>query len=227
MIGSMYDFTAGRAKRPLLKDPRRRFLLFLLLVVIVIQLSSLVALITVLLVNLCLVRISGLPWKYVGWRLLLIVPFGLGAVVLLPFSIPGEPLWTLWRFVLSEEGMSKGLLILFKLINANLLVTLLLASTPLDVLLRTLKQVKIPPVMVELMGFMLRYLVRFDGRSAKNAGFTKSEGAEDERIFALANVQADRPVARSVVHPQFPEKRTDPCRDVVKRNGLVEGGSPR
>jgi cobalt ECF transporter T component CbiQ len=176
MSGSMYDFSAGKAKRSLVKDRRLRLLIFWGLVVIAVQLPRWDALLLFLAVNLCLVHLSGLSWSYLGLRSLLIVPFGLGAVVLLPFSVPGETVWSFWTFQASREGLLSGLLILLKLINANILVTLYLASTPVEAFLKTLKEFKCPLLMIHLIGFVLRYLAVLADEGQKMIVAQKSRG---------------------------------------------------
>lgn len=158
MGGSMFDYSQGKAKKKIIKNTNYRVLIFLAAIIVAVQLPTIAALVVFLGINAILVSWSGISYKYLFLRLLLMIPFGLGAVVMLPFSHPGEPLFELWIFTASLEGTLKGLIICLKLINASMLVTLLLATTPMEELLKTLKRLKFPELIVDIMSFTLRYL---------------------------------------------------------------------
>ncbi|EFM10906.1 cobalt ABC transporter, ATPase subunit [Paenibacillus curdlanolyticus YK9] len=105
--------------------------------------------------------LGGLPLLQILRRLLLIVPFALGAIVFVPFQHAegGTELFRLFGWVATEEGMRHSIVLLLKVVNANLLITYLLLSTPLFQLIRSLRAIGIPAVLLEIIGLMLRYLV--------------------------------------------------------------------
>ncbi|WP_373231994.1 cobalt ECF transporter T component CbiQ [Cohnella sp.] len=99
----------------------------------------------------------GIPIQNILGRMLLLLPFGAGAVVFIPFHTPGIPAFQLLGFMATEEGVQRASVILLKLVNANLLLTYLLSVTPLFVLLRSLRSIGVPAILLELMMLMMRY----------------------------------------------------------------------
>lgn len=99
----------------------------------------------------------GIPIQNILGRMLLLLPFGAGAVIFIPFHTPGIPAFHLLGFTATEEGVQRAIVILLKLANANLLLTYLLSVTPLFVLLRSLRSIGVPAIMLELMMLMMRY----------------------------------------------------------------------
>jgi len=99
----------------------------------------------------------GIPFRFVMMRMLLILPFGLFAVMFMPFVTSGEPMFHWLGFTATEEGMAKATLVLLKICSANLLLTYLIATTPLFDLIKSLRALGIPAVMIELISMMMRY----------------------------------------------------------------------
>ncbi|GFN33772.1 cobalt ECF transporter T component CbiQ [Paenibacillus xylaniclasticus] len=104
---------------------------------------------------------SGIGLRMIGRRLLLIVPFALGAIVFVPFQhTAGETaVFHLLGQAATEEGMERALVLLLKIVCANLLVTYLLLSTPTFELIKSMRSLGVPSVLLEIVGLMLRYLV--------------------------------------------------------------------
>lgn len=99
----------------------------------------------------------GISIRHILGRMLLLLPFGAGAVIFIPFHTPGAPVFQLFGFMGTEEGLWRAAVILLKLIIANLLLTYLLSVTPLFVLLRSLRSLRVPAILLELVMLMLRY----------------------------------------------------------------------
>ncbi|WP_239618993.1 cobalt ECF transporter T component CbiQ [Cohnella mopanensis] len=99
----------------------------------------------------------GISIRTILGRLLLLLPFGAGAAIFIPFHTEGTAAFEWLGFVATDEGIQRAVVILLKLVNANFLLTYLLAVTPLFVLLRSLRSVGIPAVLLELILLMMRY----------------------------------------------------------------------
>lgn len=114
------------------------------------------ALVTDLVIVAAVAALAGLPVRLVLRRLAVVTPFLVGAV-LLPFVATGERvevagldlavdgLWASWNLV-AKTLVGAG---------AAIVVT---ATTPLPDLLRGLARLRLPPALVAVVGFMLRYL---------------------------------------------------------------------
>lgn len=99
----------------------------------------------------------GISIRHILGRMLLLLPFGAGAVIFIPFHTLGLPAFQLLGFIATDEGLWRAGVIILKLINANLLLTYLLSVTPLFILLRSLRSLHVPAILLELMMLMLRY----------------------------------------------------------------------
>lgn len=142
--GGIFDESKGAAKRKIIHHNGWRVGLMLLLIAVASSLQEFRDVAFCSAPVLFVVIASGMSMPYVAVRYLLILPFGLGTVLLLPVASGGDT-WGL-----------AGLLIL-KLSLANLGMTYILGTTPLPVLLKTMVQLRIPVPLVEMIGFTLRY----------------------------------------------------------------------
>ena len=145
-------------------DPRTKFItsiVFIVLVVLTPIRNWHVFVIYFCLIVTCL-AISKLPLLYVLKRSLIIVPFVLVIAVFIPFFKQGEiagsyNVW-LWQVSVTYDGLlilanvvTKAWLCIFSLI-------LLSATTNFTDLLRGLKQLRMPGVIVLILSFMYRYI---------------------------------------------------------------------
>ncbi|WP_270889757.1 cobalt ECF transporter T component CbiQ [Pedococcus sp. 5OH_020] len=120
------------------------------------------------------VRASGVPFGYMGRRMVVEVPFVLFAV-LMPFVAAGPRVH--WGpLSLSEPGLlgARGLLVKGTL---GVVASLLLASTtePSDVV-AGLDRLRLPHQLVEIMSFMVRYLEVVTGELARMKVARESRG---------------------------------------------------
>ena len=105
-----------------------------------------------------LVKVSKLNIKRTLRRVVAMDLFMLTLIFVLPFTTPGEPMFTLFGLGASWEGLSHALLITVKA-NAVLLVLFsLVATMSASTLGHALASLKMPDKLVHLMLFMVRYL---------------------------------------------------------------------
>jgi cobalt/nickel transport system permease protein len=102
-------------------------------------------------------RYAGLPWNWIGSRLGSLAAFLALLVTVLPFSVPG-PGWTFGPIHFSFRGMELAALIAARAVTVSGLALLLLATTPLDRLLRGLVALRVPGLAVQLLSMTLRYV---------------------------------------------------------------------
>ncbi|MCD9026284.1 cobalt ECF transporter T component CbiQ [Cohnella silvisoli] len=118
----------------------------------------------------------GISIQNILGRMLLLLPFGAGAAIFIPFHTPGIPVFDFLGFTATEEGVLRATVILLKLVNANLLLTYLLSVTPLFVLLRSLRTVGVPAILLELMMLMLRYFFLLKDEAVSMSKAQRSRG---------------------------------------------------
>ena len=100
--------------------------------------------------------VSGVPLGYIGKRMVVEVPFVLFAV-LIPFIATG-PRTEVLGLSLSEPGLVAAFGLLAKgTIGVALSLTFAATTEPQDIL-RGLERLRMPDLIVQIMGFMIRYL---------------------------------------------------------------------
>ena len=105
-----------------------------------------------------LVKASKLNIKRTMRRVIAMDFFMLTLICILPFTTPGEPMFTVFGLQASWQGLAHALLITIKA-NAVLLVLFsLVATMPASTLGHALAHLKVPDKLVHLMLFMVRYL---------------------------------------------------------------------
>lgn len=102
------------------------------------------------------VRAAGLRWRFVATRASVVTPFVLFAV-LIPFVSSGDRVDVLGVPV-SEEGLRSAGHVLAKAVLGVVTSVVLAATTELPRILAGLDRLRVPPVLTQIAGFMLRYL---------------------------------------------------------------------
>jgi cobalt ECF transporter T component CbiQ len=169
-----------RAQPPFLRQANRRLLTVLGLLVAVMLFGHPAALSGATGCFLFFMLWSGISIRHIFKRLLLIVPFGLGAVVFIPFQGEGTPLLHLWAWTATEEGVGDAAVILLKIVCANLLITYLMAVTPLFDLIKSLRTIGFPSIFIEMMGLMMRYFFLLKEEAASMLKAQRSRGMRIE-----------------------------------------------
>lgn len=107
-------------------------------------------------VLLAVVALSGVPPTYLAPRMIIELPFALFAV-LVPFISHG-PRTEVLGITVSEPGLYAGIALLVKGTMGVLASLTLAATTEPQDLLRGLERLRMPDLIVQIMGFMIRYL---------------------------------------------------------------------
>lgn len=102
------------------------------------------------------IRVARLRPRFVATRALVVLPF-VGFAVLIPFVASGERVDVLGVAV-SEEGLRSAAHVLAKALLGVVTSIVLAATTELPRLLAGLDRLRVPPVLTQIAGFMLRYL---------------------------------------------------------------------
>lgn len=139
-------------------DPRMRIVLACIFGVVVVALSSLPALSLALAISLGLLALSRLPVRRTLIRMAMMDGFILFMLVLLPFSMPGDPIFTVWGLVASWQGLWKAVEIALTA-NAVILALMVLVGTMEPVTLgHALHRLRCPETLVHLLMFTIRYI---------------------------------------------------------------------
>lgn len=105
---------------------------------------------------------SGMGPGYLLRRLLLVLPFTGAVLLILPFAVPGQAVMTLnlgpLTLAATDQGVSRAAILSLRVLTAVLAVNLLTATTPFPELMRALRGLKIPDVLVQVLEFAVRYI---------------------------------------------------------------------
>lgn len=144
-------------------DPRLRLLTALLFALTTVSLQQTPLLILVLTASLLTAKFSGLAGSLLIKRLLAMEGFMVVLLIMLPFSVPGDSLFTLGPFSASEQGFVRALQIVLKA-NAIVIMLMTLIGTLEPVVLgHALGQLRLPEKLIHLFLFTVRYIgVLFD-----------------------------------------------------------------
>jgi len=144
-------------------DPRVKVVVTLLFIVSNVVLPDgawpgfALALVWVLMVT----RAAGLPWDFALRRSFVALPFALVAVTTL-FSLPGDPLVAFrlgpWSLGISEAGLLRFVSIVIRTLLSVMMAVLLAATTSFPDMLHAFRHLRLPSLLVAVIGFMYRYL---------------------------------------------------------------------
>ena len=161
MHHSYVDELAHRPGALRQRDPRAKILLCGAFVVQVVLSTGPTLAADLLLLGL-VVALARLPVIYLLRRLLLLLPFALAVTVLVPFSRAGTPLWRLelgpvaWS--LTREGLAQAGLMAARAMLGATAVLVAVSITPFSGLLRGLRSLGVPRLLVMVLAFLYRYL---------------------------------------------------------------------
>ncbi|WP_456276601.1 cobalt ECF transporter T component CbiQ [Bacillus sp. AK128] len=158
MFGGFFDISEVGAKNKMISNTTCRVIFLLALLAISASLQDFlwVSISFTVVFTLCLV--ARIKWTYVFLRMLLLIPFGLGAIVLLPFTVGERDIEVWGGFGVSKEGVTIALLLICKLLICHFIICLLLSTTSPTELFNTFIKLGFPVILVEIMKITLRYM---------------------------------------------------------------------
>jgi cobalt/nickel transport system permease protein len=151
----------GRSAVHLL-DPRSKLLAALLIIFLLALLPDdrFVLYVPAGLVVLGVIALARLPWWFVFSRTLMVLPFLILVAVFLPWTYGQETLWCFGGdgLCVHREGLLLAASLAVKGVISILWVEMVVFTTPIIDLLAGLRSLKVPPVVLETLSFLFRYL---------------------------------------------------------------------
>ncbi len=139
-------------------DPRARILAAAAFAVVVVSLHHLAALGCALMMSVAAMALARLAPGPTLKRMATMDGFIIFMLVLLPFTVPGEPLFSLFGFQASMQGLRQAFIIALKA-NAVVLMLLSLVGSMEPVTLgHALHRLRVPEALVHLLLFTVRYV---------------------------------------------------------------------
>jgi len=152
-------------------DPRVKFVTFVPYVFTIALMHATNGPLTGLLISTLMIIFAGIGFRKLFSRLVIINTFVFVLWVFLPFSSPGQPVFSIFSLTATREGILYALSITLKA-NAIFLATIaILGTSEVTSLAHALVHLKIPDKLVHLFFFFYRYIsvLHEEYRSLKNA----------------------------------------------------------
>jgi len=136
-----------------------------------------------------LILLSKIPIKYVIKRSIIIIPFVLIIVVFTPFLKKGSILWDYQigsiKIAITYEGLIMLWNVLIKAYLSLLSMILLMASTRFINLIKAMRCLRLPKLVVMIFSFMYRYLFVLHDELTKMKYAKESRTMGDKRFFRI------------------------------------------
>ncbi|PIE06637.1 MAG: cobalt ECF transporter T component CbiQ [Rhodobacterales bacterium] len=140
------------------RDERLRIVLALVFAICVVALSDLLVLTLAFAAAVALLPFSGLPPRRTLKQMASMDGFILFILLLLPFTVPGTPLFTIWGFAASREGLFQGIEIALTANAVALALMCLVGSMEAVTMGHALNALRLPERLVHLLVFTVRYI---------------------------------------------------------------------
>lgn len=144
-------------------DPRTRILAAAAFAVVTVALQCLALMLIPLALALLALRAARLPAAPTLRRMAMVDGFILLLLLLLPFTVPGEPAFSLFGWPASKAGLAQAAAIALKANAVVLMLLSLVGSMDATVLGHALARLKVPENLVHLLLFTVRYITVVDG----------------------------------------------------------------
>jgi cobalt/nickel transport system permease protein len=155
MIGAEFESGESFVQR---LDPRVKIVIVLLFSIVVAVSNGFDVLMLALAVGLCILLLTRVPARQLVRRLIPVNAFILFLWIFLPFTLRGEPLFSIGPLVGSHEGVLYATRISIKSNAIMLVLIALVASTSILTLGHAMHELRVPQKIVHLFFFTYRYI---------------------------------------------------------------------
>lgn len=139
-------------------DPRVKLVIAILFSIVVAVADRFTVLLSGLLFSLIVIAMARLKIREVFYRLLVVNGFILLLWIFLPFTFPGDTLFSIGRLTASREGVIYSLLITIKSNTIILSCIALIATSSITTLVHAMRHLYVPDKLVHLFFFCYRYI---------------------------------------------------------------------
>jgi cobalt/nickel transport system permease protein len=143
-------------------DPRVKLVAIFGFVAVVSSMTSIPLLAAAAGIMAALALVTGIGPGLLLRRIALVLPFTGFILVLLPFVVPGQAVFSLnlglFSLSATDQGVDRAAMLSLRVLSAVLAINVLTASTTFSQLMRALKDLKVPEVFVQVLEFTLRYI---------------------------------------------------------------------
>lgn len=142
-------------------DPRFKILFLCALIVAIALLKTIPMAVLALLVGVVIISASALPLHFISHGLSFILVFLAPFFLVMPFSYPGEPAFTVLGLPFAWEGLRYAALIFTKALAIVLISFSIFGTSRFDVSMIALQKLRCPKIFVQMLLFTYRYTFVF------------------------------------------------------------------
>ncbi len=191
--GVVMLFTEANAGSFLRKiNPRIKILAVFSFIAITSSLNSLFLLLSAVFLVTASALFSGIPVRHLLFRTLVTLPFIGFVLIILPFTVPGEPalIFKIGAFILdaSRQGLHKAVILGLRVVTAVLSINTLTISTSLPELMDALRSFRVPGIFVQILEFSVRYIFVLADEAGRMRIARKSRGFEPDGNLFNVNI---------------------------------------
>lgn len=142
-------------------DPRLKIAGLGLLIICIALVKTIPVAIAAIILAAILLGLSALPFHFVSHGISFILFFLIPFFLVMPFSYPGDPAFTVLGLGFSWQGLRLATLIFIKALSIVLVTFAIFGSSRFDVSMLALQKLKCPKVIVQMLLFTYRYTFVF------------------------------------------------------------------
>ncbi len=157
-------------------DPRIKIISFIVLIFSIVLLPAVELALVALFASIIFLLVSQLPVRFVmqhiRWVFVFIVPF----LMIMPFTVRGNELFTFGGLGVTYEGVEFGFLVSIRALAAVMLIFPMVGTMRFDTTLKALYQMRVPSLLVQMLMFTYRYIFIFIDEFSRMQRAMKSRG---------------------------------------------------
>ncbi len=139
-------------------DPRAKILCITALIISIVLIDDISILLIGSLIVILLVYISKIPLRFILKRLRWVAIFVFAILIVLPFTMPGETIFSIGVLAITKEGIIKGCMISLKAFSVILLIFPMLATMKFVIFIKALEKLRVPNKLTQIIAFTYRYI---------------------------------------------------------------------
>ena len=139
-------------------DPRAKVLCFLFLIFSIVLLNDIRVLFIAFVSTIILALVSKIPLLFILKRFKWVALFIFAVLIVLPFTVPGENVFSIGFLFVSQKGILLAIKISLKAFSVMLLIFPMLSTMKFVTFIKTLEHFKLPNKLVQMISFIYRYI---------------------------------------------------------------------
>ncbi len=170
-------------------DPRAKIVSFLFLILSIVLLRDLKLCFVGFFVALLFLFFSKVPLRFFTSYMRWIFPFVFLFIVIMPFTVEGKEIFSLYNLKFTYEGLKYGTIIALRATSAAILVFVVVSTTRFADIMKALYELKVPNLLIQMLMFSHRYIFVLREEAQKMLIAMRSRGFDiGTNLYSLRNL---------------------------------------